>query len=334
MRTNRDYYELLGVARDASADEIRRAHRKLVRELHPDVNKTSDAAERFAAVQEAYEVLSDDKKRALYNQLGHAAFRNGAQAARGAGAGHTGRPGGAYTWSNMGGDASGAGDAFDASDISSIFEELFGQNRSGFGGARRGAGGAAGPRQSRRASARGADARATITVSFHTATHGGAESLRLSRGGDSETIEVRIPKGVADGAKLRIRGKGEAGHNGGAPGDLILTVRVAPHPLFRSDGLDVMFDLPVTIAEAALGATVTIPTPRGGKADLKVPPGAGSGTKLRVRGQGVEDAKGRKGDLYAILKIIAPEHLSDEDRAALAKMLDTLSSPRTEQHWP
>ncbi|RMD63652.1 MAG: J domain-containing protein [Planctomycetota bacterium] len=229
----------------------------------------------------------------------------------------------------MGGPGfSGATKGFDAEDISSIFEEFFGAGRSGFGG--RGAG------FHERVQARpqrGRDLRVQTTISFYTAAHGGMESLALERGGAKQTIEVKIPKGIADGATLRIAGKGEPGRNGGPPGDLLLTVRVAPHPLFRRDGLDVVLELPLTIAEATLGATVSVPTPLGERVELKVPPGTSSGAKLRVRGKGLADAKGKQGDLYAVVKIVAPKRLAPEDRQALERLGRTLPTPRTGAGW-
>jgi len=322
MRTKRDLYDVLGVPRTASADEIRRAHRRLVRELHPDVNKAPDAAERFAEVQEAYEILSDQEKRKQYDQFGFAAFD--AEATQSS---HRGRSGGTYTWSSVGGPGfGGATEGFDAEDISSIFEEFFGARRSGFGGE--------GFHERVRARPqRGRDLRVQTTVSFYTAAHGGVESLSLKRGGAQQTIEVKIPRGIADGATLRIAGKGEPGRNGGPPGDLLLTVRVAPHPLFRRDGLDVSLDLPLTIAEAALGATVSVPTPLGERVELKVPAGTSSGAKLRLRGKGLEDAQGRRGDLYAVVKIVAPKQLDEEDRQALERLGRKLPNPRTGAGW-
>lgn len=330
MAAKRDPYEALGVSREASADDIRRAHRKMARELHPDINKAPDAAERFAQIQEAYEILSDPEKRRLFDQFGHAAFDVGAERARAA-SGAEPRRGATYTWSNVGGSGfGGPSEGFDAEDIGSIFEEFFGARPSGFGGF----GGRSGQRREARPTPRtGRDIQHEIAITFYTAAHGGSESLRLHRGGASETIEVRIPKGVADGARLRIRGKGEPGRNGAPPGDLLLMVRVAPHPLFRRDGLDAHFDLPLTIAEAALGASVNVPTPMGETVALKTPPGASSGARLRLRGKGLEDSTGRRGDLYAVVKIMAPAKLSPTDRAALEAMRDRLENPRSGAGW-
>lgn len=326
MAKKRDYYEVLSISRTASPDQVRAAHRKLARELHPDINKASDAAARFAEVQEAYDVLSDTEKRATYDRVGHGAYTGGAHARSGA------PPRGTYTWSNIGGTP---GDVnFDPEDIGSIFEEFFGG-----GGAR---GPAAGARPSDRESPRsrakpkGADLHHTIDVPFETAYDGGAITITLSRSGEDETLDVNIPRGVDTGAKLRLRGKGHRGR-AGATGDLILTVRLLPHNVFRRDGLDVLTDVSLTIVEATLGAKVGVPLPPDGHetAQITAPPGTPSGSRLRIRARGFETesragAPSRRGDFFAVVRIVPPkpDDLSESDREALRALGARLPSPR------
>lgn len=320
--SQRDYYEVLGVARSASADEIKRAHRRLARQWHPDRNKAADAASRFAAIQEAYDVLSDPEKRKDYDRFGHTRGPAGFGGAA---------PGGArtYTWSSTGpagGVRGGEGFDFDAGgDVGSLFEELFGRPRSG-----------AGPARSRtRASAapsRGEDIQHVLDITFDTALRGGKEPLRLSRADQSETIEITIPPGISDGARLRVRGKGQPSPLGGENGDLILTIRVGKHPWSRREGLDVFLDLPVTVAEAVSGATVQVPTPHG-RVSLKVPAGANTGQKLRLSGRGVKTAEGKIGDFYAVVQVQTPRDLSDADRDLLASLAARLHNPRRGEPW-
>ncbi len=328
----RDSYEVLGVPRSASAEEIRKAHRRLVRTLHPDVNKSPDAAKQFAEVQEAYDILSDPAKRARYDQFGHAGV--GGAGPGGGGPGGFGGAGGADAWQEV-----------DPETFQTIFEN-FGDFFSAKSRGGAGAGSGAGRRGGRRAgqgfgfsgrsgagegfgeSAPGADAAAETTVAFETAALGGTAQLSLQTAeGKSERLDVKIPAGLADGARLRIRGKGHPSPHGSAPGDLVLTVRVAPHPWFRREDLDIVLEVPVTIAEAALGASVDVPLLRG-SATLKIPPGVASGRRLRLKGKGITDASGRSGDFHAVLVVAAPEGLDAEDRAALERMSQHLPDPR------
>ncbi len=305
MAHDRDYYEVLGVERSASADAIRRAYRRLAREYHPDVNKSPDAATRFAEVQEAYEVLSDAEKRKAYDRFGHAGV--------GVGQGPGGFGGG---WTvDMGGRG------FDSSDFASVFEDLFGG---------RGPGPAARPRA---APQRGTDIRHTIDVSFMTAALGGREEVRLQVGSaPAQTISVRIPPGIESNAQLRVKGKGHPGGDGGQPGDILLTVRVGGHPYFRRDGLDLSIDVPITIAEATFGVSVTVPLLKG-TVEIKVPPGASSGQKLRVKEKGIRDAKGRTGDFYAVVQIVAGTGLSQRGRELLRELQGELKNPRESAPW-
>lgn len=333
MAAPRDYYEVLGVSRSASADEIKKAHRRLARELHPDINKASDADERFSELQRAYEVLSDAEKRKTYDRFGHA----GVDATVGGGAA-SGWPGGAsprgtYTWSNVGGRPSGrrAGGAGGVSDfdVGSIFEEMFG---GGGGGAGSGFGGFGAQAKQRSRAARAPDINREIEIDFMKAVRGGTESLRIRRGGSMQTIDVKIPEAARDGAKLRIRGAGAPSDGAGSPGDLILTLKIKPHPIFRREGEhDIAVDLPLTIVEATLGAKVKVPT-LDGSAQLTVPPGTSSGQRLRLKGQGA-GADSKAGDLYAVVRIVAPKNLTGADRDKLAELGAKLPSPRTGKGW-
>lgn len=326
MAAKRSYYDVLGVPRNADADALRAAHRRLARELHPDVNKAPDAAQKFAEVQEAYDVLSDDAKRRLYDQIGHERFVNGGAAA----GGQSGYPGGGgagrgprqqtYTWTNIGGDA--GANPFDADDVGSIFEEVFG------GGRARDAQWGGGRAKARR---KGRDIEHEVSIPFDLALSGGTYTLRLSMNDETETIEVRIPKAVADGARLRLRSKGQPAI-GGERGDLLLTIRVAAHPFYRREGeggLDVVADVPISIIEATLGAKVPVRTP-GGVMEVSVPAGAASGARLRLRGRGAENDAGRKGDFYAVIKIVPPKGLSESDQQALRAMSDRVPPPSGE----
>jgi curved DNA-binding protein len=355
MAKQRDYYEILGVGRDASADQIRSAYRKLARQLHPDVNKAPDAAKRFGEVQEAYDVLSDQEKRKGYDQFGHAGVgaaggqpRGGSEGWGPFGAGGPGRA--RTTWTNVE-----PGD-FEGGDFSSIFEEMFGRTPGGGGGGGAGGGGGrgspfgggfgarpgdGGARARQSQPQRGEDIEHTIAVTFMTAALGGTEQLRIGagNGGGASTINVKIPPGIEPGAKLRIKGKGQPSPTGGPRGDLILTIDVGNHPYFRREGLDLLIDLPITIAEAVLGVTVTAPllTPPGGKAsvELKVPPGSSSGRKLRVRGKGIANAAGKTGDYYAVVQIIAPKasDLSEDHRNSIEALASGLKNPRQSPPW-
>ena len=330
MAQPRDYYSVLGVGRSATPDEIKKAHRRLARELHPDINKSPDAAEKFAELQRAYEVLSDPEKRKTYDRFGHA----GVDANVGGGAA-SGWPGGAgpgrgtYTWSNIGGRPRAGHAGVSDFDVGSIFEEVFG-GRAGAGPG--GFGGFGAQAQQRSRPARGRDITRPIDVDFMTAIEGGAESLRIRRGGSMQSIDVKIPRGAKDGTRLRVRGAGMPSEGNGSPGDLLLTLKIKPHPIFRRESdRDLAVDLPLTIVEATLGAKVRVPTLKG-HAELTIPPGTPSGQRLRLRGQGVH-ADGKPGDLYVVAKIVAPENLSAADRERLAALGNKLENPRTGPDW-
>ncbi len=310
MPAQRDYYDILGVTKNASPDEIKAAYRKLARSLHPDVNKAPDAEVKFKELTEAYAVLSDPEKKQKYDRFGHAATqRSGPE-----------------------------GINLDDIDVGSIFEEMFGggfggsgraRGRSPFSGFRSRAGAArAEPRRER-----GRDLMREIDVDFMTAAKGGSVPLRLRAGGAMESVEVKVPRASVEGSKLRLRGKGTPSASGGAAGDLILTIRVGDHPLFERDGLHLVLTLPLTIAEATLGATITIPT-LSGKADLTVPPGTSSGAKLRLRGQGLEDGSGTKGDLIVRPTVMVPNDLTPKQQQAIESIAPSLPPVRTGPNWP
>lgn len=303
-----DYYKALGVSRTASPEEIQKAYRKLARKYHPDMNPDDTAAKKkFQDVQKAYDTLNDPEKRKLYDQFG-SAYENMGSAAGQAGPGGgpfpfdieqifggRGGPGGGAA-----GGPGGGGFQFDG-DLGDIFSQFTGGGR------------ARGRRQA--APARGNDLNTEATIPFHTAILGGFCEITLGRGGQNETLQIKIPAGVDNGKKIRLRGKGEANPRGES-GDLIVTIQVAPHPYFKRQGQNLELRLPITIGEAALGATVDVPTPSGIVA-LKIPACSSSGRRLRVKGQGVRSSSGEAGDLYVELQIKMPESLSQSARDAV-----------------
>lgn len=289
-----DYYEALGVPRDASADEIRGAYRKLARENHPDVNKDPGAADRFKEIAEAYEVLRDPEKRERYDRLGRN-WRAGEDVSGAQGFGQGFGDGGG--WRDVGVDFGEGGD------FSDFFEDLFGARRRA-GGARRGAGGFGGMAM------RGADHEAVLDLTLEEAAAGGSRHITL---GDGRGYDVTIPAGARDGQRIRLAGEGGPGVDGGPSGDLFLRVRIAPHPRFRVEGRDLHVDLPVSPSEAALGARVPVPTLTG-TARVRVPAGSSTGRRLRLRGEGMPTAGGRHGDLYAHVQVMVPKKLDEHQR--------------------
>ena len=292
-----DYYEALGVPRDASQDDIRAAYRRLAREYHPDVNKDPGAEDRFKEISEAYEVLRDPEKRAQYDRFG-ANWRAGQDVSGASGFEGFGRGGGGGGFEDVRVDF-GAGD-----DFSDFFEGLFGGRARG----RRGGGFGGG------FSTRGADQEATLELSLEEAARGGRRRISF---GDGRDFEVDIPAGVRDGQRIRLAGEGEAGIGGGPSGDLFLRVRVRPDPRFRVEGRDVYTDARVAPWEAALGARVEIPTPDGGTAQVKVPAGSSCGRRLRLRGAGMAG-----GDLYAVVQIQVPKRLSARERELFEQLAE------------
>lgn len=357
----RDYYEVLGVSKDATQAEIKSAFRKLAKKYHPDISKEPDAAEKFKEVEEAYSVLSDESKRKQYDQFGHAAFNGSA----GAGAGYGGFSG------------------FDFGDINldDIFDGMFGGFSSGFGGF-------GGSRKSNRRQ-KGADKVVQIDLTFEEAVFGCKKTINLSlnekcedcggAGGHgaktcdkchgsgtitaqqqtilgsfmtkttcdkcggrgtifedtcrtcrgtgrikkNKDIEVTIPAGVDNGNQLRISGKGEAGINGGPNGDIYLEFYVRKHPIFERDGNDIYLEMPVTITDAVLGAKIDVPTLYG-TVKVSIPAGSESNDKLRIKGKGVADVNnGRKGDMYIVLNVITPKKLSRDQKKLFESLAKT-----------
>jgi curved DNA-binding protein len=326
--STKDYYEILGVKRGASDDEIKKAYRKLARKFHPDLNPGDKAAEeQFKQLQTAYDVLSEPEDRKLYDQYGEnwRAVKAGAgppppgwQEAR-QGGGRAGPPPGGFDFSDfdLGGGGFRSGTAgFD------IFEEMFG-----------------GARGRGRPSGRGRDVEAELELSLEEAHRGGRRTLQMQAaevcptcngtgikdnqpcptcGGTGQvlrpkSIEVNIPAGVRDGSTIRLAGQGGAGSNGSRPGDLYLHIRLRPHPTFSVNGDDIETELPVAPWEVVLGASAEAPT-IDGKVELKIPPGAKNGQRLRLRGQGLNKRKGGRGDEYVRLKIDVPKEVSPEER--------------------
>ncbi len=307
----KDPYEILGVTRNASQDEIKRAYRNLAKQHHPDRNRGNKAAEqRFKAIQAAYEVLGDPQRREQFDRFGAG-----------------GPPPDMNAWSSARGSPFGGVhvDFGNGADFSEIISEMF-QRGTGRGGRRRSAS------SSRRA--RGADLEHVAELTLEEVARGCVRELRLS--GDEtgdEHISFRVPAGIADGQVVRVRGKGHPGAAG--RGDLLIRCRVLPHAYFRRDGQNIVLDLPLTYAEAALGARVEIPT-LSGPTWLTVPPGASSGAKLRLRGKGLPATREEEqGDMFAVVKIVAPRRVTPRGEELLRALDAELAmNPRRETGWP
>ncbi|MBX3396439.1 MAG: J domain-containing protein [Phycisphaerae bacterium] len=303
----RDYYEVLGVARGASDDDIKKAYRRLAKQFHPDQNRNDKNAEsRFKEVQEAYSVLSDRGKRAQYDQFGHVESSPG---------GAQGTPGGVrYTWTG-----GGPGQSINIEDLADMFdfESIFGERSRGVQGAS--------PfdfvGQDARRRSRGPvhdssrDIEFPVSLTFDRAVRGTTIELdQPSSDGTRQRIRVTIPPGVRDGQKVRVRGKGASGRGRRPPGDLYVVVHIQTHPFFHRDGDDIYVTVPVTVAEAVLGAKVDVPT-IDGRSTVTIPPGTPSGAKLRLAGMGVaHSSRNDRGDLYAVVKIVPPRSLTAEQR--------------------
>jgi curved DNA-binding protein len=293
MPGDRDFYQVLGVPRNASQDEIQRAYRKLARAHHPDVNKDPGAEDRFKDISEAYDVLSDPQTRRRYDTFGPN-FRQVPEdvdaeqwrrARAGAGARQQGRAGFGY------------GTGGPEVDIEDLLSGLFG-SRAGRG----------------RGPVRGADQEAEIELTVEDAYHGARRSVTVAAGGARpRSLEVTIPPGVTDGQRIRLAGQGGQGSDGAPAGDLYLVARIAPHPTFRLTGRDLHVELRLAPWEAALGTSVAVPTPAG-EAKVKVPAGTSSGRHLRLRGRGLPNPKGKAGDLLAEARIMVPARLSNAER--------------------
>ena len=280
---DKDFYKILGVTKGVSEAELKKTYRKLSRQFHPDTNPGEAKAEaRFKEISEAYSVLSDKDQRAEYDQM--RAMGPGARAGFGGG---------------QGGGFPGGGANFGGAGFEDVFANLFGGG-GGFGGPR-------GPQ-------RGQDLTTTQTLDFIDGVKGTTIKLSLRTGAEPTTI--KIPAGVQDGQKIKIAGKGNPSPNGGPAGDLIITVTVKPHPVFTRDGNNIRVVVPITFAEAVLGATIQVPTLGGDPVKLKVAPGTPNGRVLRVKGRGVVTAK-TEGDLLATVEIAVPSHVSDKAKKAL-----------------
>lgn len=293
-----DYYQTLGVSRSATADEIKKAYRKLAKKFHPDANPDdSGAQQKFAEITEAYEVLSDEDKRRKYDQFGQNWNKFG-----GAGGGNP--------FEGFNGRGGSGGVQFDLDDI---LGGMFGGGGGGFGGG--------GRRQPR--AQKGQNVDVEIHVPFQVGVEGGEHELTLQTSGKTERLTVRVPAGIDDGGKIRLAGQGYPGTGGGAAGDVIVTVRVSPHPWFRREGNNLLVEVPVTPTEAAIGGRIDVPTLTEGTIVLTIPPGTSSGAKLRIRGKGVPDRKTKeRGDQLVVIKIASPKNLTDEVKALFEQIAE------------
>lgn len=299
-----DLYKILDVKRDATPEEIRKAHKRLSRKYHPDVDKSAE--DKFKQVQHAYDVLSDADKRKQYDQFGQV-FPEG----RGPG-GPGGQP---FNWGGAGG-AVDLGDLFGGQvDLGDLFGAMGGGGRGGRGRTRR--------------AQRGADLETPVDIPFRTAVLGGKHDLRV-RG---ETLSVTIPPSVDTGTTIRVAGQGEPGQ-GGAPGDLLLKISVIPDSLFRREGNNLLMDLPLTITEATLGAKVDVPTLEEGQFTMTVPAGTSSGAKLRLRGKGVIDRQTQqRGDQLVVVKIVVPQKPSAKVKELLQELATAAPQNPRENLW-
>lgn len=296
----RDYYAVLGVDKTASDKDVQRAYRKLARRYHPDSNPDDPTAEsRFKEISEAYSILSDPKQRREYDEM-RDAFARGA---------YVGGPGGGAQYVRVE-DIGDLGDLFGGSGIFGGFGDLFGAAR-------------------RNRSRRGGDLESEVHLTFHEAISGVTRRLSVTGPQGSHDVAVKIPPGVNDGARIRVRGKGMPGVNDGPAGDLYVTVHAGEHPIFGRSGNDLTIEVPIRFTEAVLGAEVSVPT-LDGKVTVRIPPGTASGTTFRARGKGIATPKGT-GDLLVTVTVVVPDHPSDEERAVLERLrsIETHDDPRS-----
>jgi curved DNA-binding protein len=310
----RDYYETLGVPKTASDDDIKKAFRKLARKYHPDVNKDkATAEEKFKQLNEAYEVLGDPGKRRKYDELGANWNQPGGfQPPPGWGA----QPGGGFRRSSPG-DGGGIDFEFGGTGFSDFFEAFFGGGRqAGFGGGNPFA-------QRERGAERGSDVEADIMVTLEEALHGSRRPISLRRGNSNkvESYQVKIPKGVHEGQRIRLAGQGEAGAGGGTSGDLFLRVRLARHPDFTVEGSDLVHEVKLPAWQAALGGELRVPTLEG-QVRLKIPAGTQGEQRFRLRGHGLPTAGGTRGDLFVVTQIQIPKKLSERERKIWSELAE------------
>lgn len=299
---DKDFYAILGVAKDASADEIKKTYRKLAMQYHPDRNPGKDGEEKFKEIGEAYSVLKDPSKRAEYDKLRDAIA-----------SGYGRVPGGVRV------EDFGFGEEFDVEDL---LRQIFGQGVSGFSSS-----GGFGPFGfGRTQPRRGRDVETTVSLSFDEAAKGAERKVRLDLPSGRRDVTVKIPASVADGARIRVRGRGEL-IEGGEGGDLYVRVRVEPHRFFGRRGDDLTLTLPVTYAEAALGSEVKVPT-LNGPVTLKVPAGTSSGRTFRIRGKGFGAKGGATGDLLATVQVAVPQKLSKREQELVRELAEDEESPR------
>ncbi len=317
MRNGTDHYKALGVSRSASADEIKRAYRRLAKKYHPDRNPGDlTAASKFKEVQRAYEVLSDQDKRAQYDQFGEAGVGQWSTDPRGQKV---------YQWGTGStiriDEVEDLLSAFGGSGHANVFDQLFG------GGGRK--------RQTRTPQ-RGADVEQPVSLSLERAASGTTVTVRCptQASGKAQTLEVKIPAGVADGQKIRLKGRGRPGKQGGPPGDLLLNCSIQPHPYFSRMGSDLHVEVPVSLHEAALGARIEVPS-LDGLTTVTLPPGTPSGTKLRLAGRGfIKRGGDGRGDQYVLIRIVPPSNLSEEQKQLLQRLKDDMNdNPRRQCPW-
>ncbi|MDQ1529644.1 MAG: molecular chaperone DnaJ [Actinomycetota bacterium] len=314
---DKDFYAVLGVSKGVSDSELKKTYRKLARQHHPDSNAGDAKAEaRFKEISEAYSVLSDPEQRAEYDQL--RAMGSGARFTSGGGGQQGGFDDVFGSMFNSGGGGRRAG-GFQQGGFEDLLGGMFGGG--GFGSSSGGFRGSGGP-------TRGQDLTASTTLDFITAINGDTITLQPQGG---KSIRVKIPAGVSDGQKIRLKGKGRPSQDGGEPGDLVLTVTVRKHPVFERDGLNLRVDVPVTFVEATLGATVEVPTLGGDPVRLRVAPGTPSGRVLRVKGRGVTTPKGT-GDLLATVEVAVPSHLTEAAKKHLEEFAKAMpdENPRAD----
>jgi DnaJ-class molecular chaperone len=311
--SERDYYNVLGVSRSSSADEIRKAYKKLARKHHPDANADNpDSQQRFAEITEAHEVLGDPDKRKKYDQFG----QNWSRVPDGATGGNP--------FDGFGGGGPGNAGGFS-------FDDIF----SAFGGGGSPFGGKGGPRGGGQPqSKKGENLKTSVQVPFLVGVEGGEHELNVRTSGKSERLSFRIPPGVESGKAIRLAGQGHPGQMGGPPGDVLVTIEVARHPYFRREGMNLVLEAPVSVTEAALGAKIEVPTLTEGTVILSIPPGTSSGAKLRLRGKGVMNRKtGQRGDQFVRIKVTIPKELPEEAQDLLHRLQELLPENPRDGLW-